>query len=445
VTRLFPLLGALAASSGLAACDPTPASTAPTDAASPNAAILPAPLATAPPEAVDGGFARVESPPVAPERLSTVDAGAPPEPLLPGTPLPADALPYGRDTFPGVTADAVFRLRDVPPPPRAPEVSVEGLREAQKAAGLTLKIDLADAGRMRAEITGAALPLAPHTEIRARSDHYGALVVWPGATGYRPVPPGALRPVLGERRLDITPLSMAAPRPQGDGRRLGLAVRKIELSSSVATVRLELGRVPESGEGGALLCRALVELGGVDPRTTACQPGEVPLFAAYAWQEGGGITFEVSAVVKRTDLPATSLLAPPPGVPYLASGLPGIPRGIFLGRETLTAFRTAAVALPASRDPQVPGEGFVAVNASDRLMILLLDSVPVLWVPPHAEQYVIGPHRGRYLAQWRTFLGEIVAPAQPVEIPGRFVHGSLPDGGAPPSDPSRPPIRPDGG
>jgi hypothetical protein len=364
--------------------------------------------------------------------------------MLPATPLPPEPVPYARDV-PGVTVDAAFRFRDVPPPPRAPEVSVEGLREAQKAAGLTLKIDLSEPGRMRAELTGAAFPLAPHTEIRARSDHYGNLVVWPGGAGYRTVPPGALRTVLGERRLDVTPLSPAVPRAQGDGRRLGIPVRKVELSSSVATIRLELGKVSESGEGGALLCRALVELGGVDPRTSACQPGEVPLFAGYAWQEGGGISFEVSAIARRGDLSATSLLVPPPGLAPLASGLPGIPRGIFLGRETLTAFRSAAITLPASRDPQVPGEGFVAVNASDRLMILLLDSVPVLWVPPHAEQYVIGPQRGRYLAQWRTFLGEQVAPPQPVEIPGRFVHGSPPDGGAPPIDPSRPERKPDGG
>ena len=367
--------------------------------------------------------------------------------MLPATPLPGEAvLSYAREV-PGVTLDAAFRWRDLPPTPRAPEVSADGLREAQKITALTLKIDLAEAGRMRAELTGAAFPLAPHTEIRARSDHYGNLLVWPGATGYRVVPPGALRALLGERRMDVTPLSPGSPRPQGDGRRLGLAVRKVEIGSSVATVRLELGKVPESGEGGALLCRALVELGGVDPRTSACQPGEVPLSAAYTWQEGGGIAFEVSAVTRRTDLPASTLLAPPPGLTHLSSELPGVPRGIFLGRETLTAFRTAAITLPAPRDPQVPGEGFVAVNLSDRLMVLLLDSVPVLWVPAHGEQYVIGPPRGRYVAQWRSFLGEKVAPPQPVEIPGRFVHGGPLDAGAPPSPGEIPktPARPDGG
>ena len=31
---------------------------------------------------------------------------------------------------------------------------------------------------------------------------------------------------------------------------------------------------------------------------------------------------------------------------------------------------------------------------------------PVVAVPPNGERYVIGPPRGRYVVQWRTFLGE---------------------------------------
>ncbi len=65
-------------------------------------------------------------------------------------------------------------------------------------------------------------------------------------------------------------------------------------------------------------------------------------------------------------------------------------------------------------------------------MILSLDGIPVVWVPPYGEQFVVGPLRGRYVAQWRTFLGEKVAPAQPVEIPARLVYGGPVDGGAPP-------------
>lgn len=423
-------LAALLAGVAVSGCDAAPPSAGASDAgASPNASILPAPLATEPTDLTDSGAADDE----AGARAAAVDARSPPpETMHPSTPLYPESAPYTKDT-PGVTLDAAFRWRDLPAPPRAPEVSVEGLREAQKLTALTLKIDLTEAGRMRAELGGSAFLLPAHSELRARADHYGNLLVWPDAAGYRVLPPGALRAALGERRIDVTPLSPGTARPQGEGRRLGVGVRKIELGSSIATVRLELGKLPESGEGGALLCRALVELGGVDPRTSVCQPGEVPLAAAYTWQEGGSISFEVSAFTKRTDLNAGALLVPPASLVHLPSGLPGVSQGILLGREALAALRTAPLSLAptSARDASIPGEGFVAANHSDRLMYLLLDGVPVVAVPPFAEQYVIGPQRGRYVAQWRTFLGEKVTPPQLTEMPARLHYGGASDAGAP--------------
>ncbi len=136
--------------------------------------------------------------------------------MLPSTPLPPEAIPFQRDA-PGVTLDAAFRWRDIPPPPRAPEVSADGLREAQRLTALSLKIDLTEAGRMRAELIGAAFPLPAHSELRARADQYGNLLVWPNAGGYRVIAPGALRTLLGERRVDVTPLSPGSLRPQGEG------------------------------------------------------------------------------------------------------------------------------------------------------------------------------------------------------------------------------------
>jgi hypothetical protein len=410
-------------------CDaPTGATTA--DAgASPNASILPAPLVAEPSDLFEAGAPQDEGARAAPGD----SAGRPPESFHPFAPLAADPTPYARDAS-GVTLEAAFRWRDVPAPPRAPEVSSDAHRDAQKLMTLSMRIDLTELGRMRAELTGSAFLLPVHSELRARSDHYGTVLVWPNAGGYRLIPPGALRTLLGERRVDVTPLAAGAPRPQGDGRRLGLAVRKVEVSSYVATLRLELGHVPESGEGGALLCRALVELASVDPRTSICQPGETSLLASYAWQEGGGITFEVVSVMKRTDLAASALLVPPPGLEAVTSGLPAVPHGIFrifLSREALAALRTAPIVLPAAHDPQVPGEGFVAANHSDRTMMMLLDGIPALWVAPFAEQYVIGPVRGRYGVQWRTFLGEKVGAQQIVEVPARLVFGNAPDGGAP--------------
>jgi hypothetical protein len=426
-----------AALPALPACDPPAPSPGTSDAgASPNASILPAPLATEAPELPEAG-----GPPLLADagpmgipadsagRLILPDAGPPPPEVLRGDPLPAES-PTSREVN-GATLEGVFRWRDVPAPPKSPEVSADGLREAQKLTALTWKIDLAEPGRMRVDFTSRALPLPTHAEIRARSDRYGHLVFWPAAAEYRVIPPGALRTVIGERRVDVTPLAPGTIKPQGDGKRLGVSTRKIELGSSLGTLKLELGKVPEVGEGGVLLCRLLVEIDGVDPKTPACQPGEVPLNAAYAWQEGGGITFEVTLLTKRTDVALNLMLAPPPSAAYQPTGLPAVPHGIFLSKDELAAIRTGPLPLPPVTDTTAPGEGLLAVNHTDVLSYLLIDGVPVVAVPPASERYVIGPPRGRYVAEWRTFLGEKIAPPRPVELPARLTHGGAPDAGAP--------------
>lgn len=398
----------------------------PVDAgASPNAKILPAPLAN---EAPDPDLLDASIPPeagvtiVSDEhgRLIVSDARQP-SPLQPATPLSADTL-TSRELA-GVTLEAAFRFRDVPQPLKTPEVGVEGIRAAQRLTGLTWAIDLAEAGRMRVQFTSQALPLPEGAELRARSDLYGEIALWPGATRYRVVPPGALRTLLGERRVDVTPLSAGSARPVGKGKRLGYDVRKVEIHASLGTLYVELGKVPEVGEGGPLLCRALLSILGVDPRSPECVAGEAPLFAGYAWQGGGGIDFEVTAAVRRTDLAATDLLMPPPTAVYVPSGLPSAQGVAFLTSDQLAAFRTAPLPLPQTVDPGAPSEGFVAVNQTDELFYLLVDGIPVVAVPPMSERYIVGPPRGRYVVQWRTFLGERIEPPLTVELPARLVHG----------------------
>lgn len=285
---------------------------------------------------------------------------------------------------------------------------------------------------MRIRLTSRAFPLPDGSEIRAQRDFYGAILLWPDLTSYRLVPAGALRTLLGERRVDVTPLSAGASRPLGEARRLGISARKVEISASLGTMEVELGKVPEAGEGGPLLCRALLEILGVDPRSPECVAGEVPLSASYTWQGGGGIRFEITSVSRRTDLASSDLLMPPPGPRYAASGLPATPGGTFLTRDELAAFRTGPIPAPSSADPGAPQEGFVAVNQTEMLVYLFVDGIPVVAVPPVSERHVIGPLRGVYVVQWRTFLGETIAPPQIVEIPARLVHGrgaGVPDGG----------------
>ncbi len=414
----------------------TPPPGPPVDAgASPNASILPAPLATELlPEPEDAGGPPTDGAPYglmadSMGRLIVPEAGAPPPEVLRGD-LPMTAeTPLLKDVA-GVSIEAVFRLRDVPALPKGAEVAQDGIKAAAALTAPKWKIDLSDVGRMRIVFASRAMPLPMNAELRARTDRFGHVVLWPNATDYRVVPPGAIRTVLGERRVDVTPMSPGTTKALGEGKKYGHPTRKIEVLSALGSVRIELAKVSEVGEGGALLCRTIVEIVGVDPRSPVCVAGEVPVSAVYSWQDGGGIDFEVTSLSKRTDLMTNDLLAPPPGATYQPTGLPQSPAGVFLSREEVAAFRSAPLSLPAVQDPSAPGEGFVAVNDSDALAYLLLDGVPVVAVPPTEQRYVIGTTRGRYVMQWRTFLGDRIGAARTVELPARVTFGEVKDAGA---------------
>lgn len=424
-------------------CDAGPGSSGNPDAGSPQGTLA-SPLATEPPEPLhvpiptdrpdagpvpDAAVIGILADPSG--RLLLPEAGAPPpEPLRADEPLPVEA-PGTKDTN-GVSLEGIVRWRDVPPPTKVPETSAEGVKEAQKATSLTYRVDITDTGRMRLAITSQAMPFPARTELRARADRYGHLLLWPNTTAYRVVPVGALRPLFAERRIDVTPLVAGASTPQGEGRKLGVAIRKVDVSGPLGSVRIEIAKMPESGEGGQLYCRMLVELVGVDPKIQTCQSSEVPLSAAYTWQDGGGVTWEITSFTKRADFTPSDFVVPPPGAVHTPSGLPIAPGGVFLTREALAALRTGPGAAPAQPDPSAPGEGLTAVNQTDLLLYVLLDGVPTALVPPYSEKYVIGPQRGRYGAQWRSFLGEKVVPPSPIEVPARIMLGGSPDAGAPP-------------
>lgn len=410
-----------------------------TDAsASPNARILPSPLtAEDPPELLDAGIPDGPYGLMADStgRYVVPEAGAPPPEVLRGDLPITPETPFIKDLA-GVSLEAQFKLREVAAVPKGAEVSHEGIKAAAAVTAPKWKIDLTDSGRMRIVFVSRAMPLPMNSELRARSDRYGHVVLWPNSTNYRVVPPGAIRTVLGERRVDVTPMSTGTTKAQGEGKRLGLPTRKVEVSSPLGSLRLELGKTNEVGEGGALLCRMLVEIVGVDPRSAVCVAGELPLSAAFSWQEGGGIEFEVTSLSKRTDIPTNDVLVPPPGAMYQSNGLPQSPAGVFLSREEVAAFRSAPLVLPPVEDPRAPGEGFVAVNETDTLAYFFLDGVPVVAVPPSEQRYVIGTARGRYATQWRTFLGDRIGPSKTVELPARLTFGEsqdkdagAPDGG----------------
>lgn len=399
---------------------------------SPNASIMPAPLLSAAEPAsvpkVDAGRGGI--PADSAGRLIVPEAG-PPEP----TPFRDDEA-LSRDTIgakdgTGVTLDATFKWHDVPAPNSVPELSNDALKKAREKAALKVSVDLAPVGRMRFVFESATFPLPKGAELRAASEHYGHVLVWPDGNAYRVLRSGTLRALLAERRADALPLASVKPEQRGKGSYLGLETTKLEVKSPVGELSLESATVPNIGRSGDLLCRLLIDLIAVDPASKLCDDGQTPLRAELRWPKGGKLGFEVSSIARKTELPFGLLFVPPAGASYRPGDLPPQSAGVLFGKDDLAAIHTKAMTgEPPAKD--APGEGILAVNRTDTLRYLLIDGVPVAWVRPRSELLVIGPLPGRYSIAWRDFFGSALEPPKVVALPARVVVGSEPDAGSTP-------------
>jgi hypothetical protein len=92
--------------------------------------------------------------------------------------------------------------------------------------------------------------------------------------------------------------------------------------------------------------------------------------------------------------------------------------------QELAGLRTGPVDVPASAND----DELLVVNATQQLRALFIDGVPVAWAAPGAREVLRGLHKGRYVVQWRTFLGDSVEPAVTQIVPGIAQIGAV-DGG----------------
>ncbi|MBS2018701.1 MAG: hypothetical protein JST00_37890 [Deltaproteobacteria bacterium] len=400
---------AICAAVALLACDPK-ATTETNDATtSPQASAIPAPLANAP--TTSSALPTVTSP----------DSGPPPVPLRPDLPLPADSAPAQSI---GYTFSAVLRPGDLVGPPRAPEVASAGLDAARKKTELRIAIDLA-ASRMRVALLGPSWVLPADSEIRARADRYGHVFVWGGAS-YRPLAPGSLRALIGERRFDVAPITSAEVIGRDDtSKRIGVKTRLAEVSTRAAKATFEIGRLSDLGDGGNLLCRMLLDLMNAPPSTALCGDSELPMRAELRWTGKGSIAFEITGVLKKTDLVTTGLLVPPPSASLVGTPLPPPPNGVaaILPPPDLAAFRSNPVEPPPNAAAR--GDALTVHNATDQLRVLYVDGVAVAWASPGGRDVLPGFLRGRYVAQWRTFLGESFEAPVALIVPGTAQVGAI--------------------
>jgi hypothetical protein len=231
-----------------------------------------------------------------------------------------------------------------------------------------------------------------------------------------------MRALFGERRLDVAPLARAEVHPGGEGpRRLNLRTRRVDVATRAGKASFELATLKDLGDGGALVCRFLLDLLAAVPGAAVCGVDEVPLRAELRWATRGALTFEVGGFSRQTDLAVTDLAAPPANVAWTSARLPEAAGDTFVARSEMAAFRSFAVDVPPTgRDAQAPpaDSGLTLVNSSDELRVAWLDGAPVAWVAPSARISLGTLLHGKYVVQWRTFLGDGWEGSEALVVPG---------------------------
>jgi hypothetical protein len=134
------------------------------------------------------------------------------------------------------------------------------------------------------------------------------------------------------------------------------------------------------------------------------------------WTGHGSLGFEITGVMRKSDVVPTALLVPPAGAELAADPLPAS-IAVLLSPAELAAIRNGPVE-PLPSSPPPPGDGLGVNNATVQLRMLYVDGVPIAWVGPGVRDSVHGLVHGRYVAQWRTFLGDSLEPPMNVTVPG---------------------------
>jgi hypothetical protein len=385
---------------------------------SPNASILPAPLATG-----------IEQAHAGPRDAAALDADADAEPVAPEWQREDRALPndlWEPHDLSGLVLAARFRWPDVAPPPRLPEANGEAVQRAAEMTRFVATIELGAAGRMRFVLASSSYVLPEGTELRARSETLGHLLVWPNQRRYSIVQPGALRAVLDERRADSEPLGHAKAAAAGEGQAQGFSTEKSRFTTSFGRLDLEQARVAASGSGGALLCRLLLEIAGIHPDAPVCGPELVPVRAEYAWASTGRLLFEVTSVQRSAALTPELLAFPPRDAEHGVGELPDSNGTVLVGRSELRSLRNKPIAVAEVRDAGAPKEGLVVVNGGDLTSYVLVDGVPVARLGPRSSDVHLDLVSGSYLLGARDFLATEITVPSIVPVPARFVVSEAP-------------------
>ncbi len=364
---------------------------------SPQASAEPAPIAT----------------PLALSANLSPEAGPPPTPMRGDMAIEPEAS--GKDLA-GYTIGVVIRLPDAPAVPPGPPVNASVIDAIRKQNEPRFTIDLTPT-RMRMQLTSPGFMLARDSELRSRVDRYGHLFLTPDLATYRVLAPGSLRALFAERRADVSPLSPAEVSLLGDGpTRLGYKTRKAEVHSRAGKGKFEIARVPDLGDGGALVVRALLDWMNAPPQVSVVGPDELPVHAELHWSTRGALFVEVTSIVKRTDLAAQSMAVPPSGASFVTGALAPVAGELRVEPKDLSSLHTGPIDLGPEAASTASGS-LALVNTRELPRFAWIDGAPVAWVAPEGRLELASLPRGRYQLEWRTFLDDSAEGPKTLTVP----------------------------
>lgn len=329
---------------------------------SPNAALLPAPLTGKSRPDKDEDEGPIPAVPLPPEEALPLDSTT-----------PIVALPSS-----GVSFTLRFSPQNWPITARLPSGEHEKL-------DLTLDFEVlsfpSGLERMRVKFPKGGWLLPEGTELRARTDRLGHILVWPDDRSYRVVPVGGLLTLLVERRVDVMP-RFAVPEgseitPKSTSKRKG------ELTTPVGQLHLEPRPAPGAGEpSGELVCRFMAEL--VRARVSdLCLKAPLPSAGWFRFAQGSRVALSLEHYSSRSDLAEKRMLLPP----ELPIWKPGeYPPGGF-GPFTFAAEQGLEKELGLSPDDGKSPDRIAFDNAWDLPLLLVIGDRPFKYLAP-GERFV---------------------------------------------------------
>jgi hypothetical protein len=322
----------------------------------------------------------------------------------------------------GVSLEAEWKAIDWPPVPNTSEIERDRLIEIRNKMKLSMRIDLIGSGRMRLVLSSRGYAFEKGTELRARVDLLGHVLVWPDESQYRILPAGTLRSLFQEGLADVGPVLATSVKPAGTGHWLDWETERVSLTNPFGHLVIDQSTNPAAGVSGRLLCRWLLEFISAEPSTSVCQTDMVPVRAQFEFAGGGKLEFVATQVSKKQEYGASSISVPPSGASFNPRDLPrSSPTTNALLAEHRSRTSTRNVSVPPAK-----ATGLVAANHTLGLRVLFIDGVAAAWLMPGEERSMPELLPGSYTVAWRDFLGLAIEAPKSVTLPARIAVGVPP-------------------